>query len=52
LLESGAATEEQLDEIRETERLVVEDAVTFAEESPEPDISELYTDVYAAGIDA
>ena len=48
LIESGAATEEQLEEIREAEKAVVEDAVQFAEESPEPDPAELYTDVYAS----
>ncbi|HRA48026.1 MAG TPA: thiamine pyrophosphate-dependent enzyme, partial [Thermomicrobiales bacterium] len=46
LLESGAADEAQLEEIRAAEKVVVEDAVKFAEESPEPDIAELYTDVY------
>ena len=34
--------------LREAEKAVVEDAVQFAEESPEPDPAELYTDVYAS----
>lgn len=50
LIESGAATEEQLDEIRAKEKAVIEDAVKFAEESPEPDPAELYTDVYASDV--
>jgi pyruvate dehydrogenase E1 component alpha subunit len=50
LIESGAAAEEQLEEIRVKEKAVIEDAVTFAEESPEPDPRELYTDVYAKEI--
>jgi pyruvate dehydrogenase E1 component alpha subunit len=50
LIESGAATEEQLEEIRTAEQAKIEDAVKFAEESPEPDPAELYTDVYASEI--
>ena len=52
LIESGAATEEQLEEIRAAEQAKIEDAVKFAEESPEPDPAELYTDVYASEIPA
>jgi pyruvate dehydrogenase E1 component alpha subunit len=51
LLEAGAATEDQLAEIRKEARAVIDDAVKFAEESPEPVLDELYTDVYA-GADA
>src|SRR5215204_5929459 len=48
LLESGVA-ESTLDEIKTEARSVVDEAVKFAEESPEPEIAELYTDVYAEG---
>lgn len=47
LLEAGAATDDQIAEIRKEAKAVVDDAVTFAEESPEPALDELYTDVYA-----
>lgn len=47
LIESGAADEEQLDAIRAEAKRVVDEAVKFAEESPEPPLEELYTDVYA-----
>ena len=46
LLESGVA-EATLDEIKREAKAVVDEAVKFAEESPEPEIAELYTDVYA-----
>ncbi|HEV2108426.1 MAG TPA: thiamine pyrophosphate-dependent enzyme [Thermomicrobiales bacterium] len=46
LLQSGAVDEEQLSVIREEAKKVVDEAVAFAEESPEPDMSELLTDVY------
>lgn len=36
-----------LDEIRDENKTIVDEAVTFAEESPEPPLEELYTDVYA-----
>ena len=39
--------EATLDEIKAESRGVVDEAVKFAEESPEPEIAELYTDVYA-----
>ncbi|MFM9107202.1 MAG: thiamine pyrophosphate-dependent enzyme [Chloroflexota bacterium] len=45
LLEMGVATEADLEEIRAEAKAVADDAVKFAEESPEPDLSELYTDV-------
>ncbi|MBA2521367.1 MAG: pyruvate dehydrogenase (acetyl-transferring) E1 component subunit alpha [Chloroflexia bacterium] len=47
LLEAGAANDDQLAEVRQEARAVVDDAVKFAEESPEPALAELYTDVYA-----
>ncbi|MGH2615578.1 MAG: thiamine pyrophosphate-dependent enzyme [Thermomicrobiales bacterium] len=46
LLESGVP-EATLDEIQQEAKAVVAEAVTFAEESPEPALDELYTDVYA-----
>jgi 2-oxoisovalerate dehydrogenase E1 component len=47
LLDEGLATEEELKEIEERARQAIERAVAFAlEESPDPDPSELYDDVY------
>lgn len=46
LLDAGA-DEDQLDAIRQEEKAIVDEAVRFAEESPEPPLEELYTDVYA-----
>jgi pyruvate dehydrogenase E1 component alpha subunit len=46
LLESDVS-EETLTEIKTEARAVVDEAVKFAEESPEPALEELYTDVYA-----
>lgn len=43
---SGAADDEMLDAIDAEVRAEVEDAITFAEESPEPGPEELHTDVY------
>jgi pyruvate dehydrogenase E1 component alpha subunit len=48
LLESGEVTEEQIGAIRDEAKKLVDAAVTFADESPEPDLSELTTDVYAS----
>ncbi len=47
LLKTKKADEETLARIRVEEKAIVDEAVTFAEESPEPELSELYTDVYA-----
>jgi pyruvate dehydrogenase E1 component alpha subunit len=47
LLEDGVATEDDLAAIRADAKAVAVDAVKFAEESPEPDLAELHTDVYA-----
>jgi pyruvate dehydrogenase E1 component alpha subunit len=46
LLESGVA-DETLDEIKVEAKAVVDEAVRFAEQSPDPPLDELYTDVYA-----
>jgi pyruvate dehydrogenase E1 component alpha subunit len=46
LLESGVS-EETLDELKASAKAEVDEAVRFAEESPEPELDELYTDVYA-----
>ncbi len=40
------ATEDQIEQINEKVRLEIEEAVKFAEESPYPDDSELYKDIY------
>jgi pyruvate dehydrogenase E1 component alpha subunit len=48
LLEAGVS-EETLDEIKREAKAIVDEAVKFAEESPEPELAELYTDVYAGG---
>ena len=50
LLESGAATEERLAAVRDEAKQAVDDAVRFADESPEPPLDELYTDVYADAV--
>ncbi len=49
LLEKGIE-EARLDEIRAAAKAKADEAVTFAEESPEPDLSELTTDVYAPDV--
>jgi pyruvate dehydrogenase E1 component alpha subunit len=49
LLEADVADEATLTAIRDEVKAVVEDAVTFADESPEPPLEELTTDVYADG---
>jgi pyruvate dehydrogenase E1 component alpha subunit len=47
LLANGHATDEQLAEVEQTVLAAIDDAVEFAMNSPYPDASELYTDVYA-----
>lgn len=49
LLETGAV-EETLNEIKAEAKAVVDEAVRFAEESPDPPLDELYTDVYADSV--
>jgi pyruvate dehydrogenase E1 component alpha subunit len=46
LLERDIADEDKLEAIRAEAKKVTDEAVRFAEESPEPDLSELETDVY------
>jgi pyruvate dehydrogenase E1 component alpha subunit len=46
LIEQKMATEEEIEKINERINDIVEDSVKFAEESPYPDPSELFKDVY------
>jgi pyruvate dehydrogenase E1 component alpha subunit len=46
LLDKGFATEEELLAIEQNVKAIVEDSVVFAEESPYPEIEEIYKDVY------
>jgi pyruvate dehydrogenase E1 component alpha subunit len=46
LLEEGIATRESLDAVEARCKVKVEEAVTFAEESPWPEDSEVYSDIY------
>lgn len=46
-LDNKLLTEKELDDIQADSEQAIKDAVTFAKESPEPDPSELFTDVYA-----
>ncbi len=48
MLERQIAEEDAIKEIDKDVKAVVNDAAKFAQESPEPDESELWTDVYAA----
>ena len=47
ILEKGYADQAWIDQINEKIKGIVEDCVQFAEESPYPDASEIYTDVYS-----
>jgi len=47
ILDAGFKDEAELKEIDKKVKAIVADAATFAQESPEPDLSELYTDVLA-----
>ena len=47
LLDNGALDDEKLEEIKGEAKERVQEAVRFADESEEPPIEELYTDVYA-----
>lgn len=46
LTKDGIATEKELDEVQAIAYKTIEDATKFALESPYPDVSELYDDVY------
>ncbi len=46
MLDQGLAAEDGLKEIDKEIRARVNQAATFAQDSPEPDAAELYTDVY------
>lgn len=47
LLAAGIFTEEGAENIRETAKQEIEEAVTFAENSPMPEIKSMYEDVYS-----
>jgi pyruvate dehydrogenase E1 component alpha subunit len=47
LLERGTLDEDGLEEIKDEMKETIDEVTTFAEESEEPPIEELYTDVYA-----
>lgn len=49
LVERGLADAGKLKEIDKEVRAVVAEAARFAQENPEPDIAELYTDVWLQG---
>ncbi|WND02336.1 pyruvate dehydrogenase (acetyl-transferring) E1 component subunit alpha [Temperatibacter marinus] len=49
ILKAGAADEAQLKDLDKATKQIVADAAEFAQQSPEPDLSELYTDVLANG---
>jgi pyruvate dehydrogenase E1 component alpha subunit len=46
LIEQGHATRGDIERIDAAQKTLVEEAIRFAEESPEPDAEELWTDVY------
>ena len=46
-LEAGVITEADLKPIEQEIKAIVKEAETFAKESPEPDVSELWTDIYS-----
>ncbi len=48
-LEDLGVSEAALAKDREEAKRIVDDAIQFADESPEPELAELYTDVYADG---
>ncbi len=47
LLETGAATQDDLKAVDREIKDIVSDAADFAQDSPEPDVAELFTEVYA-----
>jgi pyruvate dehydrogenase E1 component alpha subunit len=46
ITESNFATDAEIEAINEKVRLIVEESVEFAENSPYPDVSEVYKDIY------
>jgi pyruvate dehydrogenase E1 component alpha subunit len=46
ILEKQYATEEEIEAINDKVKAEVDDAVEFAENSPYPDVSEVYKDIY------
>lgn len=46
LIEEGIASEKEVEDIKDLIKIEIDDAVAFAESSPLPDASELYTDNY------
>jgi pyruvate dehydrogenase E1 component alpha subunit len=46
MIEGGLIDEEGFKALNKVQKTVVREAINWAEQSPEPDISELYTDVY------
>nr|WP_321444497.1 pyruvate dehydrogenase (acetyl-transferring) E1 component subunit alpha [uncultured Cohaesibacter sp.] len=49
LIEAGLASEDELKSIDKDIRAVVSEAAEFAQNDPEPDVSELWTDIYVEG---
>ncbi len=49
-LEEQGVDEETISTIRAEAKAIMDEAVKFSEESPDPDLSELLTDVYAEGV--
>ena len=49
LLDDDVADEDKLEEIRDEAKETIGEAVKFADEADEPDMDELYTDVYSGG---
>lgn len=46
IIDNGWATEDEIEQINEKVKLEVQESVDFAEESPLPDVSEVYKDIY------
>jgi pyruvate dehydrogenase E1 component alpha subunit len=46
LIDEGSADEDRFKQIDKEIRAIVNEAASFAQDSPEPDPEELYTDVY------
>ncbi|KAK9762931.1 alpha subunit of pyruvate dehydrogenase [Basidiobolus ranarum] len=49
LLENGIATEEELKAIEKEARRVVDEEAAAAKASPEPEVEEVWTDIYVKG---